>query len=133
MSAAVARPPAKRVLMETTNTRSNIVPSPHSAKKRKLDGTPVKTLQTPSKGPRSSQLGSSQQKSEFEEHLEKLTQDISGLKQNNSEKDQSWSRPPLPDRFSEATHDITFQQIEAEEGTLHGGKTSVRLFGVTEV
>ncbi|KAF2102393.1 catalytic subunit DNA polymeras-like protein delta [Rhizodiscina lignyota] len=133
MPAVVSRPPAKRILQETTNTRSNIVASPQSAKKRKLDGTPIKALNTLARGPNSSNPGSSQPKSHFEaEVLEKLTQDIHGLKKKNSEKDQQWTRPPLADDFDEKTHDLTFQQIEAEEGTLHGGKTTVKLFGVTE-
>lgn len=134
MPAAVAtRPPAKRVLVETTNTRGNIVASPQSAKKRKLDGVPVSSFRTPGRGPNSSNPGSSQPKSHFEEEvLEKLTQDINGLKKNNSEKDQEWSRPALAN-FDEKTHDLCFQQIDAEEGTLHGGKTTVKLFGVTEV
>lgn len=77
--------------------------------------------------------GSSQPKSQFEEeYLEKLTQDISGLKQQNSEKDQQWERPNLDD-FDEKRDSLCFQQIEAEEGTLHGGKTTIKLFGVTEV
>ena len=133
MPAVVARPPAKRVLMETTNTRSNIVPSPQSAKKRKLDGTPVTSLKPLPKGPNSSNPGSSQVKSHFEQEvLEKLTQDINGLKKKNAEKDQQWARPPLVD-FDEKTQDLCFQQIDAEEGTLHGGRTTVKLFGVTEV
>ncbi|KAI7127824.1 DNA polymerase delta catalytic, partial [Hortaea werneckii] len=66
-----------------------------------------------------------------EEVLEKLTQDIETLKQNNTEKDQHWARPSLDD-FNEKEDTLTFQQIEAEEGTLHGGKTTVKLFGVTE-
>lgn len=66
------------------------------------------------------------------ETLEKLTQDISGLKQNNSEKDQQWDRPGLRD-FDENRDALVFQQIEAEEGTLHGGRTTIKLFGVTEV
>lgn len=77
-------------------------------------------------------MGSSQPKSQFEEEvLDKLTQDISGLKQQNSEKDQQWDRPSLDD-FDELRDSLCFQQIEAEEGTLHGGKTTVKLFGVTE-
>lgn len=132
-AAVVARPPAKRVLLETTNTRGNIVASPQSSKKRKLDGTLVNTLKTSARGPNSSNPSSSQAKSHFEEEvLEKLTQDINGLKQKNSEKDQQWSRPPLGD-FDEKTHDICFQQIDIEQGTLHGGKPTVKLFGVSEV
>lgn len=57
---------------------------------------------------------------------------MSGLKKNNSEKDQQWDRPSLSD-FNAQTDNLCFQQIEAEEGTLHGGKATVKLFGVTEV
>lgn len=60
-----------------------------------------------------------------------MTQDMAGLKKNNSEKDQDWARPSLGD-FNAGTDTLCFQQIEAEEGTLHGGKTTVKLFGVTE-
>jgi len=121
----IQKTPAKRILAETTNTRANIVAA-HSAKKRKLeDGKPG--FKTPN-----SKLGSSQPKSQFEEQLEKLSQDINGLRKQNSENDQQWSRPSLDD-FNEKTDSLCFQQIEAEEGTLHGGKTTVRLYGVTEV
>ena len=61
-----------------------------------------------------------------------MTQDITGLKQNNSEKDQQWDRPSLDD-FNEDTDTLTFQQIEVEEGTLHGGKMTLKMFGVSEV
>jgi DNA polymerase delta subunit 1 len=74
----------------------------------------------------------SQPKSEFEEQLEKMSQDISGLKKNNSERDQHWARPSLAD-FNEGKDSLCFQQIEVEEGTLSGGKQTIRLFGVTEV
>lgn len=57
---------------------------------------------------------------------------MSGLKKNNSEKDQQWDRPSLED-FNAETDNLIFQQIEAEEGTLNGGKATVKLFGVTEV
>jgi DNA polymerase delta subunit 1 len=122
--------PQKRVLGETSR---NIPPSPAKAKKRKVEFTssPVKRFTSSQAGPRS-QLNSSQPKSTFEsEVLEKLSQDISELKQTNSEKDQSWDRPPLVD-FDPDTDNLTFQQIEAEEGTLHGGRTTVKLFGVTD-
>jgi DNA polymerase delta subunit 1 len=77
-------------------------------------------------------MGSSQPSHFESEVLEKMTQGIEGLKHNNSEKDQHWSRPPLAD-FNPETDDLVFQQIEAEEGTLHGGgKATVKLFGVTE-
>jgi DNA polymerase delta subunit 1 len=62
--------------------------------------------------------------------LEKMTQDMEGLKENNSEKDQQWARPSLGD-FNPETDGLVFQQIEAEEGTLNG-KATVKLFGVTE-
>ncbi|PNS19261.1 DNA polymerase delta catalytic subunit [Sphaceloma murrayae] len=114
--------PAKRVLQDAPKSRSNAQASP--IKKRKLDSANFKK---PGAGP-----GSSQPKSQFEEEvLEKLTQDISGLKQNNAERDQHWARPPLDD-FDPKTDSLTFQQIDAEEGTLHGGKTTVKLFGVTQ-
>jgi hypothetical protein len=54
------------------------------------------------------------------------------LKRKNAEKDQQWKRPPLED-FDESRDVLTFQQIEAEEGVLNGGKTTIKLFGVTEV
>ncbi|EON64116.1 DNA polymerase delta subunit 1 [Coniosporium apollinis CBS 100218] len=131
MSAAtLSRTPMKRALAETTSTRRNITASPRSPKKRKLDESPIARLKTPSRT-KGGNSGSSQPKSQFEEVLEKLTQDINGLKQRNSERDQHWGRPSLDD-FDERTDRLCFQQIEAEEGTLHGGKTTVRLFGVTE-
>lgn len=61
-----------------------------------------------------------------------MTQDMAGLKKSNAEKDQQWARPPLDD-FNADTDKLCFQQIEAEDGTLHGGKATVKLFGVTEV
>lgn len=134
MPAAVL-PPPKRVLADSTKAHRNTnptVPSTNTAKRRKLENgsSPSKRLKVSQngKGPTSSQP-----KSQFEtETLEKLTQDITGLKENNSEKDQQWERPGLGD-FDEKRDALVFQQIEAEEGTLHGGKTTVKLFGVTEV
>lgn len=121
MPAAVLQPP-KQVLADVTNKSAG--------RKRRYDGASVAP---PTKRVPGSQLGSSQPKSQFEEEvLEKLTQDISGLKNNNSEKDQQWRRPRLED-FDPATESLVFQQIEAEEGTLHGGKTTIKLFGTTEV
>lgn len=61
-----------------------------------------------------------------------MTQDMAGLKKNNSEKDQEWARPPLVD-FKPERDTLCFQQIDAEEGTLNGGKATVKFFGVTEV
>ena len=128
-------PPPKRVLADSTSAHRNVnptIPSPNAAKRRKIEvgSSPSKKLKLSQNGPK---IGSSQPKSQFEEeYLEKLTQDISGLKQQNSEKDQKWDRPSLDD-FDEESGSLCFQQIEAEEGTLHGGRTTVKLFGVTEV
>ncbi|KAI9773153.1 MAG: DNA-directed DNA polymerase delta [Geoglossum simile] len=124
-------PTQKRVLGDSTNTSRNVAPSP-SAKKRKLDAVPgaASRLQS-SQGGQNGKLLSSQPKSQFEEEvLEKLTQDMSNLKERNSEKDQQWSRPNLDD--FDAQGSLCFQQIETEEGNLFGGKTTIRLFGVTE-
>jgi len=118
-------PAPKRVLAETTNTRQNISTQLPSAKKRKLDGTSIRLAGDEN-------VLSSQPKSQFEEQLEKLTQNINGLKQVNSERDQHWDRPTLG-AFNPKTDKLCFQQIETEEGTLAGGKQTVRLFGVTEV
>lgn len=115
------------VLADTTNTHQNVLQSPTKGKKRR----PISSAAF--KRPNGKQLGSSQPKSQFEEEvLEKLTQDINGLKHKNSERDQQWSRPPLDD-FDPRTESLCFQQIESEEGTLHGGKTTIKLFGATEV
>ena len=128
-------PPPKRALADSTKAHRNVnlvKQSPNTAKRRKVDvgSSPSKRLKL---SQNSLKNGSSQPKSQFEEeYLEKLTQDISGLKQQNSEKDQQWDRPSLDD-FDEEKDSLRFQQIEAEEGTLHGGRTTVKLFGVTEV
>ncbi|KAK3703906.1 DNA-directed DNA polymerase delta [Vermiconidia calcicola] len=115
--------PSKRVLQDTTNSRRNQQTSP--SKKRKLDASSTPKFKTPAKGvPNGNHVGSSQPKSQFEE-------DLAALKHRNSEKDQHWGRPSLDD-FNEKTDSLCFQQIDAEEGTLHGGKTTVKLFGVTE-
>lgn len=125
----------KRALAETTNTH-NVIKSPPSAKKRKLDGPlPNGSFNSSQGGPNrfSSKLGSSQPKSQFEtEVLEKMTQDISGLKQNNAEKDQQWERPPLQD-FDHKRDVLRFQSIDIEEGTMQGGKVTLKMFGVSEV
>jgi DNA polymerase delta subunit 1 len=130
MPAAVL-PAQSSVLKDTPNGRRNVL---NSSTKRRYDGTPVvNNLAPPKKYYNGRNLGSSQPKSHFEEEvLEKLTQNINGLKQKNAEKDQQWARPGLSD-FDPNTQSLCFQQIEAEEGTLHGGKTTVKLFGCTEV
>ncbi|KAI9785360.1 MAG: DNA-directed DNA polymerase delta [Geoglossum umbratile] len=115
----------KRVLGDATNVSRNAAPSP-SAKKRKLDAASGR-FQDGQNG----KLLSSQPKSQFEEEvLEKLTQDMSDLKERNSERDQQWNRPSLDDFNVQGS--LCFQQIETEEGNLFGGKTTIRLFGVTE-
>ena len=135
MPAAVVKP-QKRVLGDSTKAHRNAnitLPSPNAAKRRKLDigSSPIK-LRSSQNGV-NVKLGSSQPKSQFEEEvLEKLTQDVGGLKKKNAEKDQQWERPALDD-FDEKTDNLCFQQIEIEEGTLSGGKVALKLFGVTEV
>lgn len=125
--------PQKRILGDATPNPRNVLKSPGAIKKRKIDvEAPARVVQRNPNGQR--KFGSSQpQKSQFEEEvLEKLTQDISGLKESNSEKDQQWERPPLGE-FDPSKESVCFQQIDAEEGTVSGGKPAVRLFGVTEV
>lgn len=126
--------PQKRVLGDATNSPRNVLKSPSALKKRKLDNESAAQLLRPSQNGTRKGFGSSQpQKSQFEaEVLEKMTQDINGLKENNSERDQQWERPPLGD-FDESKENLCFQQIDAEEGSMMGGKMAVRLFGVTEV
>jgi DNA polymerase delta subunit 1 len=126
--------PQKRVLTDATNSSRNVMPTTIS-KKRKLgpDESNV-NFSVPSRDVGPKAFGSSQPlpKSQFEEVLEKMSQDISGLRQKNSEKDQQWERPPLKE-LDETKDNLCFQQIDVEEGTLQGGKTAVKLFGVTEV
>lgn len=133
--------PQKRILGDASVSRRNVQvqsTSPTSAKKRKLEaGQPQTNIRAPllsSQNGLKSSFGSaqrSQQKSQFEDVLEKLTQDIGELKENNAEKDQKWERPPL-DGFDPSRDNLCFQQIDVEEGYLAGG-TAVKLFGVTEV
>lgn len=124
----------KRALTENANTH-NVLKSPQSAKKRKLNGTlPNGTFPSSQAGKNGiNKYGSSQPKSQFEtEILEKMTQDISGLKENNAEKDQQWERPALKD-FQPQRDTLRFQSIDIEEGTLSGGKITLKMFGVSEV
>jgi DNA polymerase delta subunit 1 len=126
--------PQKRVLGDTTNNARNAFASPNAMKKRKLDNETGAQLRPPTQNVQRKGFGSSQpQKSTFEEEvLEKMTQDISELKERNAEKDQQWERPALGP-FDPAADNICFQQIDAEEGRMAGDKMAVRLFGVTEV
>ncbi|KAK3378546.1 DNA polymerase family B-domain-containing protein [Podospora didyma] len=127
--------PKKRVFGEASNARRNIPASPSSSKKRRLDAvssSPAVRFNAPQNDGKG-RLASSQPKSAFEsEVLERMSQDISDLKQNNSEKDQAWERPPVPNDFDPTKDSLCFQSIEAEEGTLPGGQVTVKLFGVTE-
>lgn len=129
---APSRVPQKRFLGEASNARQNIASSPASAKKRKLEpiSEPANRFKSSQNGPKG-KIGSSQPSHFESEVLEKMTQDMAGLRKNNSEKDQQWARPSLAD-FKPQTDNLVFQQIEVKEGTLHG-KQVVKLFGVTEV
>ncbi|KAK2602561.1 hypothetical protein N8I77_009079 [Diaporthe amygdali] len=122
----------KRILGETSSARRNIPAAPVASKKQKTDhfsSSPAPRFASS----QATKIASTQPKSTFEaEVLEKLSQDISELKQNNTEKDQSWDRPPIPQHFDHRSSSLCFQQIDAEEGTLHGGNPTVKLFGVTE-
>lgn len=122
----------KRVLGDATNNPRSPLNTSAAIKKRKLEVEASVKANTPN-GLRKVPGSSQPQKSQFEEEvLEKLTQDINELKGSNSEKDQQWERPPLGE-FDPKEENICFQQIDAEEGTIMGGKTAIRLFGVTEV
>lgn len=134
MSARVASS-QKRALADNTNAQ-NVLKSPPSAKKRKLNGVqPNVSFNSSQGGVKSfkSKMGSSQPKSQFEtEVLEKMSQDISGLKKSNTERDQQWDRPSLGD-FASQKDVLRFQCIDIEQGTLHGGKVALKMFGVSEV
>ncbi|KAK8066334.1 DNA polymerase delta catalytic subunit [Apiospora hydei] len=129
---ATANLPQKRGIGEASRARRNPPLTP--SKKRRLEpltSSPASRLNSSQQGP-GGKLSSTQPKSAFEsEVLEKLSQDISDLKQSNSEKDQCRARPALGD-FDPKRDNLIFQQIDAEEGTLHGGRVTVKLFGVTE-
>lgn len=125
-----AATPAKRALADNTKNRANVQVSPRSVKRAKFDHEAIKSARPAPK--QFNGFNSSQPKSQFEEEvLEKLSQDMVNLKQKNSEKDQQWARPSLDD-FNDKTQSLCFQQIEIEEGALSGGKTAIKLFGVTE-
>ncbi len=126
--------PQKRMFGDASSSRHNISTTPSNSKKRRLDAIPSSSpaARFVSSQNDKTKLASSQPKSVFEtEVLEKLSQDISGLKQANAEKDQAWDRPPVPEGFSPDKDTLSFQAIEAEEGTLYGGAATIKLFGVT--
>ena len=130
MVGPVTKTPAKRALAEASNNHVNA--SPRSAKKLKFENGSA-TRGSMAKKTNGSFNSSQPGPSQFEDTLEKMTQDIESLKTKNTEKDQQWRRPPLPEDFNEMTSKFVFQQIEAEESVLNGGKPAVKLFGVTEV
>jgi DNA polymerase delta subunit 1 len=132
MAGTVTRAPVKRALAETTTTRTNVQASPRSAKKMKMDNNNDK-VRPPVKTVNGSFNASQPAPSQFEETLEKMSQGMESLRGQNTENDQQWQRPALPADFNEMTQPLIFQQIEAEEGVLNGGKPTVKLFGVTEV
>lgn len=129
---ATAVLPQKRVLAES-RTGQNVPPAtPSSAKKRRTDVFSSSPAFMSSQQNGKNKFGSSQPKSQFEtEVLEKLSQNMSDIKQNNTEKDQVWERPAVTN-FSPQQDSLCFQSIEAEEGTLNGGNATVKLFGVTQ-
>jgi DNA polymerase delta subunit 1 len=132
MPGTVTRTPAKRALADATSNGANVQASPRSSKKLKM-GEDKKLRAPPIKTANGSFNSSQPAPSQFEETLEKMTQEIETLKESNTEKDQQWRRPALPNDFNELTQNLIFQQIEAEEGVLNGGRATVKLFGVTEV
>ncbi|CAG8952705.1 hypothetical protein HYFRA_00008949 [Hymenoscyphus fraxineus] len=121
--------PRKRFLSEASSNARPNTPSP--GKKRKLQSIaePANRFKSSQNGPKG-KLGSSQPSHFESEVLEKMTQDMAGLRKNNSEKDQQWARPSLAG-FNPQTDNLVFQQIEVEDGQIHG-KQVVKLFGVTE-
>ncbi|KAF2743478.1 catalytic subunit DNA polymeras-like protein delta [Sporormia fimetaria CBS 119925] len=126
----VAALPAKRVLADSTQNRTNLQTSPRSAKRAKLEHQGKHNGKAVKNG--NGAFGSSQPKSQFEEEvLERLSQDMVSLKHTNTENDQQWSRPQLHN-FDPKRENLCFQQIEVEEGAFSGGRTAIKLFGVTE-
>ncbi|KAK9455035.1 DNA polymerase family B-domain-containing protein [Dipodascopsis uninucleata] len=71
-----------------------------------------------------------QKSSSFEDHLSQLTEEIERLGGAACETDQQWARPAL-ESFDANNTSLSFQQIDAEESVLDG-KSTIRLFGVTE-
>lgn len=107
--------------------------SSNAAKRQKFtgDGQPY-NRPAPIIATQSGQAAAAQQKSQFVEELEKMTQDIEGLRTTSAEKDQHWPRPPLVD-FDPETDELVMQQIECEQGVAPSGKTAIKMFGITEV
>ncbi|CAA9961376.1 DNA polymerase [Pyrenophora teres f. maculata] len=131
MAGTDSKASSKRTLSETSGKRNNVQLSPRSSKKLKVENANEKS-RAPIKVANGSFNSSQPAASQFEETLEKMTDDVESVKKGNKEKDQEWHRPAIPEDFSEMTHNLTFQQIDAEEGVLNGGRATVKLFGVTE-
>ncbi|CCF60602.1 hypothetical protein KAFR_0K02460 [Kazachstania africana CBS 2517] len=77
-------------------------------------------------------LHGTQLQSAFERELSELEHEAAEIQ----EKSNHYSRDPLPADFTPETHDISFQQIDAEQSIIPGFKdantsTIVRFFGVT--
>ncbi|KAF8542192.1 DNA polymerase delta catalytic subunit [Trichophaea hybrida] len=94
-----------------------------TSKKRKVEGE--------IRNSRLAKLSQNVPKSSFEEELGSLSQEIAELKDGNAERDQKWARPDLDPSWNPQTDNLLFQQIDVEEGMLDG-KSTIRLFGVTE-
>ncbi|CCC68676.1 hypothetical protein NCAS_0B05920 [Naumovozyma castellii] len=79
-------------------------------------------------------LHGTQMESAFEQELSMMEHDAATADEQDTSK---YGRIVLPGDFSSATHDISFQQIDAEQSILNGGfkdnntSTVVRFFGVT--
>ena len=85
--------------------------------------------------PKGTELLGTQLQSNFERELSLLEHEEAEASGEGSEK--SYLRAPLPEDFSPETYDISFQQIEVEQGILphiNDGETPavVRFFGVTD-
>ncbi|KAL6944574.1 DNA-directed DNA polymerase delta [Hanseniaspora osmophila] len=112
----------------------NLIPS-NDFVKHKTTGYASSTQDTSAKG-----LTNANTVSSFEKELQTMANiSPSKAKTPNSKLNnrQVWSRKPLPLDFDCSTHDISFQQLDAEEATVSGfqdNNTSavVRFFGVTD-
>ncbi|KAF4467399.1 DNA polymerase delta subunit 1 [Fusarium albosuccineum] len=106
--------PSKRPKAESTSRTRVVTPKNARPHQQHANGT---------------RFNSSQPKSSFESDVLETIDRV--IKQGASGTDQTWGRPPLTD-FDPDNDNICFQQIEAEEGTIDGGVTVVRLFGITK-
>ncbi|TIC97265.1 DNA polymerase delta catalytic subunit [Colletotrichum higginsianum] len=115
----------KRILPEISSIPPNLLASP-SSKKTKIEHISAPALRPTSlRSSPKTRFNSNHSQTTFESEI------LEKLKHTNTEKDQTWDRPAL-DVLNPTTDAVCFQQIEAEEGTLHGGRPAVKLFGITE-